>query len=97
MLYHHCIFNFALEYAIIKVQENQLRLKLNGLHQFLAYLDVNLLGDNTATINRNKETLIDASKEVCLDINVDKTKNTLLSRHQNCWSKLGHKNSKHIV
>jgi hypothetical protein len=35
-----------LEYAIRKVKENQVRLKLNGTHQLLAYADdVNLLGD----------------------------------------------------
>jgi hypothetical protein len=75
------LFKVALEYAIKKVQENQAGLKLNGTHQRLPYADdVGLLGDNIGTIKRNKETLI---KEVGLEINVEKTKYILLSRHQN--------------
>jgi hypothetical protein len=67
----------------MKVQENQVGLKLNGTHQLLAYADdVNLLGDNIDDIKKNTETLIDASKEVGLEINVEKTKYMLLSRQQ---------------
>jgi hypothetical protein len=78
------LFNFALEYAIRKVQENQLRQKLNRTHQFLAYADdVNLLGDNIDTVKKNIKTLIDASKEVGLEITIEKSKHMLLSHHQN--------------
>jgi hypothetical protein len=35
------------------------------------------------TVNKNAETFIDASKEVFLEINIEKTKYMLLSGHQN--------------
>jgi hypothetical protein len=41
------VFNFALEYAIRRAQENQKGLKLNGTHQFFAYAnDVNIAREN---------------------------------------------------
>jgi hypothetical protein len=73
-----------LEYATRKVQENRAGLKLNGAHQLLAYAnDVNRLGGNTDTINKNTQTLIDASKEDGLEVNVEETKYMLVSRDQN--------------
>jgi hypothetical protein len=78
------LFNFALEYAIRKSQENQVRLKLNGTHQLLVYDDdddVNLLCSNVDIIENNTESLIDASEESSLEVNAEKTKYMLLSRH----------------
>jgi hypothetical protein len=49
------LFNFTLEYAIRKVQETQVGLKLNETHQLLAYADdVNLQGDNTYYKERDR-------------------------------------------
>jgi hypothetical protein len=83
------LFNFALEYAIMKVSEIQAGLKLWGTHQLLAYADdVNRLGDNIDPIKKSTETLIDANKKVSLEINVEKTKYMLLSRHQTAGQNL---------
>jgi hypothetical protein len=55
------LFNFVLEYAISKVEETQLGLKL----KLLVYVyDVNLVGDNIDTIEKKAVTLTVASKEV---------------------------------
>jgi hypothetical protein len=49
----------------------------------MAYVDVrNLLGDNKDNIKKSTETSIDASKEVGLETNEEKTKCMLLSPHQ---------------
>jgi hypothetical protein len=49
--------------------------------------DVYLLVHNTDTINKNTETLIDASKAVGLKIKIEKTKYMLLSSSK-CRSRL---------
>jgi hypothetical protein len=78
------LFNFALEYAVRKVHENQVVLKLNWTHQLLVYADdVNLLGDDIETIKKDTQTVIDASKEVSLQRDTEKTKYMLLPHHQN--------------
>ena len=68
------LFNFALEYAIKRVQVNQDGLKLNGTHQLLAYADdVNILGGSVHTVKENAEALAAATKEVGIEVNADKT------------------------
>jgi hypothetical protein len=44
--------------------------------------DVNLLGDNINTIKKKTQTVIDASKEVGLEVNTEKTKYMLLSQRR---------------
>jgi hypothetical protein len=49
--------------------------------QLLAYADdVNILGGNTDSIQKNTEALLDAGKEVGLEVNSEKTKYMFMSR-----------------
>jgi hypothetical protein len=78
------LFNFALEYAIKRVQANQDGLDLNGMHQLLAYADdINILGGSLHTVKEKAEALIVATKEIGLEVNADKTKYMVMSRERN--------------
>jgi hypothetical protein len=78
------LFNFALKWAIRRVQVNQDSLKLNGTHQLLVYADyVNILGGSVRALKENAETLVVAGKEIGLEVNADKTKYMVMSRDQN--------------
>jgi hypothetical protein len=67
------LFNFALEYAIRRVQMNQEGLKLNGTHQLLVYAaDVDILSSCLHAIKRNTKVLVVMNKEIGLEVNAEK-------------------------
>jgi hypothetical protein len=89
------LFNRGLQYAIMNVQETQTMLNLQWTYQLLAYADdINLLEDNIYAIKKNTETLTDASKEVGLEVNAEKTKYMLLSR---LYIKLANRSSANVA
>jgi hypothetical protein len=90
------LFNFALEYAIWRVQANQEGLKLHGIQQHLVFAaDVNILGGSIHTIRKNTEALVMATKETGFEANAEKTKYMVMSRDQkagqNWYIQIGNK------
>jgi hypothetical protein len=72
--------NFTLEYAFKKVQEKQKELELNKTHLFLVNAgNVNRSGENINTIKKSKEAQLEASREVSLEVNAEKTKYMVIS------------------
>ena len=75
------LFNFALKYAIRRLQVNQNGLKLNGTRQLLFNADdVHILGGSIHTIKKNTEALVVVNQESGLEVNADKTKYMVVSQ-----------------
>ena len=52
----------------------------NGTHQLLVYADdVNILGRSIHTQKENAEALVDAAREIGLEVSADKTKYMVMS------------------
>ena len=69
------IFNFALEYAIRRVQVNQDGFKLNYTYQLVVILMMlKYLEEAYNTVKEKAEALVVASKEIRPEKNGDKTK-----------------------
>ncbi|KAJ4427246.1 hypothetical protein ANN_24864 [Periplaneta americana] len=65
-------------------KQNHSDLELNGLHQLLVYADdVNMLGQNPQKIRENTGILLEACKEIGLEVNPEKTKYIIMSRDEN--------------
>jgi hypothetical protein len=77
--------NFALEYAIRRVQVNQDELKLNGTYKLMVYADNgNTLSGSILvyTTKEKAEALVVANKKIGLEVNADKFKYMVMSRDQ---------------
>jgi hypothetical protein len=59
-------------------------MELNGTHQLLIHPgDIKWLGDSVNTIKENSETFLEDSRDIDLEINAEKTKYMIMSRHPN--------------
>jgi hypothetical protein len=76
MLYH-CHFSTLL-------QNTPSGDELNRTHQLMVYGDdINTLSENINIIKKNTGTLLEASKEVSVEVNTEKTKYMVMSCHHN--------------
>jgi hypothetical protein len=72
----------------MKVRGNQKGLELNWTYQFLDYSDdVNILGENMYTLNKNPLAHLDASREDGLEVNAEKINYPIFVSPSKCRTK----------
>jgi hypothetical protein len=63
------LLNYSLEYAIRKAQANQEECKLSGTDKRLVCTDdISLFGESMRSVEENTQSLLVASREVCLEV-----------------------------
>jgi hypothetical protein len=85
-----CFIAIAFQVCFRICQKESLRnkkgLELSGTHQFLVYTDnFNdvILAEDINTIKKNRETLLEACREIGLEVKTEKTKYIAVSRQHN--------------
>jgi hypothetical protein len=62
---------------------------LNGTNQLLVLADdINILGENIDTVNKNTEALLEASRDVGLEVNTEKIQECVCVLPPECRTKL---------
>ncbi|PSN35187.1 hypothetical protein C0J52_22574 [Blattella germanica] len=78
------LFNFVLEHAIKSLEDKE-GVQFNGIHKLLVYADdIVLLGDSEEILKDNMHILRSNTRELGLEVNVDKTKYMVTRRNASC-------------
>ena len=78
------LFNLVLEHAIKSLEDKE-GVQLNGIHKLLVYADdIVLLGDSDEILKDNMHILRSNTRELGLEVNVNKTKYMVTRRNASC-------------